>query len=214
MIDIKIPNIEDVIVPEKYIELFNNISLETQTKKAQNHNLSKEFFEQSIKQLQKRPYYLTSLARIFNSKNILEVGTAQGLQFFSFAEYVKEIDGHVWSCDIIDVRNEKYSEIYKDYTTFCLGNSKNLAESLKDKKIDLFYIDGAHDYGDVIKDVYNLRNLQSENPIWIFDDFDERFGCFHDIKKLCQLKQKHLIYKVGETASGNPNHQVVIFEKI
>jgi len=166
-----------------------------------------------LKQLSKRPYYLSSIAEKFNAKNIVEVGTAEGLQFFSFAEHVSNNNGHVWSCDIVDKRNKAYMDKYKDVTTFCLGDSGVLASKLTEK-IDLFYIDASHETGEVLKDVINLVKWQSENPVWIFDDFDKRFGCFSDIQKLCKTSGRFKIYRVGNAASGNPNHQAIIFGRI
>ena len=78
----------------------------------------------------------------------------------------------------------------------------------------MFYIDGAHGTGDVIKDVYFLKKLQSENPVWIFDDYDQRFGCYNDILAIMKIAKKFKVYSVGNTASGNPNHQVVIYGKL
>jgi hypothetical protein len=77
----------------------------------------------------------------------------------------------------------------------------------------LFYIDGAHDYGDVIKDVWNLRDVQSDDPVWIFDDYDERFGCYRDIEALMRDKEDFKKYRVGNAASGNPNHQAMVRSK-
>ena len=62
----------------------------------------------------------------------------------------------------------------------------------------------------MLNDINNLKHLQSDEPIWIFDDFDERFGCINDIFSLCQASRMFKIYKVGKTASGNPSHQAVI----
>tara|TARA_R100001129_G_scaffold184781_2_gene170682 strand:+ start:106 stop:756 length:651 start_codon:yes stop_codon:yes gene_type:complete len=207
-----LPNIKDTLVPKDYDNLYMDISYDVQIRKSKNYGLTEQFAEQCIKQLKKRPYYLIQLAKIFEVKNIAEVGTAEGLQFFSFAKYAKEIGGHVWSCDIKDVRNKEYSIKYGENTTFCLGDSAILSEEI-DKKIDMFYIDGAHDYGSVIKDIINLKKHQSENPIWIFDDYDERFGCYSDIKRICDAK-KSFKYFVGNTASGYPNHQALIVGKL
>ena len=207
-----IEDISTVIPPEEYINIWREISQDVQERKALNYNLTEEIKKECFVQLQRRPFYLSSIAERFGVKNIAEVGTAEGLQFYSFAHMLRQSEGHIWSCDIKDVRNEEYAKKYQNETTFCLGNSKTLKEEIKKigKTIDMFYIDGAHDYGDVIRDVFHLREVQSENPIWIFDDFDERFGCYNDIQKLIANKTDLKIYRVGNAASGNPNHQVII----
>ena len=208
-----VPNFEDVEVPDKYMDIWRDISLKVQLRKAKNHQLTSQQTEECLQQLCKRPYYLVSLAKKYGVKNIVEVGTAEGLQFFSFANYLSDIGGKIWSCDIKDVRNKEYKEKFEDTTNFCLGNSEALSKVVKES-IDMFYIDGAHDYGSVVRDVVNLKKLQSENPIWIFDDFDERFGCYRDIKRLCEMKKVYKVYRVGNAGSGNPNHQVIIFGKL
>ncbi len=108
----------------------------------------------------------------------------------------------------------KYAE--SDCTTFCLGDSKVLSKQLKEDniKIDLFYIDGDHRRGAVLRDVLNLREHQSDKCVWIFDDYDTRFGCFQDINMLRQRNENFQIYRVGDAASGNPNHQVIICGKL
>lgn len=211
----KLQDIEDVsliVPPDEYVKIWEDVSKEVQERKALNYRLTNEAKEKCFTELKRRPYYLSSIAERYGVKTIAEVGTAQGLQFYSFAHMLKKNDGKIWSCDIIDVRNKEYAEIYKDQATFCLGDSAKLKEVIKKEgqKIDLFYIDGAHDYGDVIRDVFNLREVQSENPIWIFDDFDTRFGCYIDIEKLIANRSDVKIYRVGNAASGNPNHQVIV----
>jgi predicted O-methyltransferase YrrM len=208
----QIEDISEVNPPEEYIKIWEDVSKEVQERKALNYRLSEEAKNKCFTELQRRPYYLASIAERLGVKTIAEVGTAQGLQFYSFAHMLKNYNGKIWSCDIIDVRNQEYAEKYKTETRFCLGDSQKLKEQIKEDncKIDLFYIDGAHDYGDVIRDVYNLKEVQSENPIWIFDDFDERFGCYRDIQMLMEKKDDVRVYRVGNAASGNPNHQVIV----
>jgi len=205
--------IENLVVPTNYMDLWRQINLPIQKLKAKNHGLSAEKARKCFGQLHKRAYFLTRVANFFNVKNILEVGTAEGWQFFSFAEYAKEVDGHVWSCDLRDVRHKESSEKYNN-TTFHMGDSKSLKDVVGNEKIDLFYIDGSHDKGSVLRDVLNLRELQSDDCIWVFDDYDFRFGCFQDIKFICDQAENYKVYSVGETASGRPNHQVIVFEQI
>ena len=214
MTNIKISQIEDIsqiTPPKEYVDIWKEISYKVQKQKALNHNLSEEAAATCFLQLQKRPYYLSSIAERLGVKNIAEVGTAEGLQFYTFAHSLQKTGGHLWSCDIKDVRDLQYRDKFNN-TTFVKGDSKVLAEQIKNqgKKIDLFYIDGAHDYGDVVKDVVNLKEVQSENPVWVFDDYDERFGCYQDIRRLLKKSDDFKIYHVGNAASGNPNHQVII----
>lgn len=211
-----ITNFSSIDPPETYKLIWKEVSMATQIKKANNHGLKRGEVISSFQQLVKRPYFLCELAKQFQCENFAEVGTAQGLQFFSFAHYNNEKSGHVWSCDIQDVRNKVYVEKYKHNTSFCLGDSAKLATDIlsSGEKIDFFYIDGAHRKGSVIQDVKNLKITQSENPIWVFDDFDTRFGCYEDIKYLCMKNKNFAVYRVGDAASGNPNHQVVIVGKI
>jgi hypothetical protein len=213
-------NIEDCEPTKRYMQMWKEISYDVQSQKAKNHNLSLQEKAECFKSLSRRPYYLAKLAEEFKVSNIAEVGTAEGLQFYSFAEYASNSynwpPGHVWSCDIRDVRNRVYIEKYSNNSTFVPGTSAALAKELKknDIKIDLFYIDADHRKGAIIHDVANLRKFQTENTIWIFDDFDKRFGCYEDIQMLCKVNKKFKIYRVGNAASGNPNHQVIIFGKI
>lgn len=208
--------IQDLEVPTKYQDIWIQLNFATQKQKAINHGLSEQQTQEAFSQLIKRPYFLVKLAEYFDCKYMLEVGTAKGLQFFSLAESRLGKEGHVWSCDIKDVCSKKFAERYKENTNFVNGTSAQLAQSLNGMPIaiDFFYIDGAHDRGSVLKDVDNLKTLQSDNPIWVFDDFDVRFGCFQDIKDLCIKNGKFFIYRVGNTASGQPNHQAIIFGKI
>jgi hypothetical protein len=79
-------------------------------------------------------------------------------------------------------------------------------------KKDLFYIDGNHDRGIVVQDVVNLQGNQDPDapPVWIFDDFDKRFGCYLDIWELSLFSKKFKVYEIGQTASGKPSHQVIL----
>ena len=206
--------LEDIQLPPKYLELWNEINLSIQLNKASTYNLPEEEKGKILDKLSKRAYFLSTIADHFSAKNILEVGTAEGWQFFSFAEYCKGVGGKVWSCDIDDRRHKKYIEEYEDVATFSLGDSKTLADKLNAEniKIDLFYVDGSHDRNAVLKDIANLKSVQSEGslPVWIFDDYDDRFGCYHDISMVLKSSPSYFVYSPGRTASGNPTHQAII----
>jgi len=205
-------DLNNLELPKKYVELWENINLPIQLKKAEQNNIKN--LESFMSKLSKRSYFLCEIARKYNAKNILEIGTAAGWQFFSFAEYCKHNNGSVWSCDISDKRNKNYITEYEDVAKFVLGDSKKLSDFVKsqNKKIDLFYIDGCHAKGSVLKDVYNLKDLQSteKTPIWIFDDFDKRFGCHDDISTLLNSSKCYYVYSPVHPAVGSPNYQAII----
>ena len=158
---------------------------------------------------------MTCIAKKFNAKNIVEVGTAEGWQFYSFAEYCSQSDGHVWSCDIHDKHSKPHAKKYENTATFVHGDSAKLADYIESLgvEIDLFYIDGSHEEGAVLEDVKNLKKLQTKDktPIWIFDDYDDRFGCYNDIHKIAKSATQYMVYSPGLTASNNPTHQMLLF---
>mgnify|MGYP003642615342 FL=1 len=221
--------VEHVALPETYQKLWDEINLPIQLKKA-NQN-TPVFHPQSkwtvgsveqlvdrdttLNKLSKRAYYLTQIAQKFNVKNIVEVGTAEGWQFYSFAEYCAQNNGHVWSCDIEDKHSKSHAKEYKDTATFIHGDSAKLSDHIENLgiEIDLFYIDGSHEEGAVLQDVKNLKKLQSSEkmPIWIFDDYDERFGCYQDIHKIAKAANQYMVYSPGKTASNSPTHQLVLY---
>ncbi len=212
----KVGKLSNLVIPEQYKKIWDEVNLAVQVRKGKNHNLKKQQLEQCLEELHKRAFYLVSLADFIGAKNIAEVGTAQGWQFYSFVEYAKTKLGHVWSCDIKDVRDKNYVEKHNSNNTFVLGTSEKLSQviSEQEQKIDMFYIDGSHQAKAVLTDILNLRKLQSDNCVWVFDDCDVRFGCCREIQMLKKINNRFKIYRVGNTASGNPSHQVIIFGKL
>lgn len=209
-------SISTIQVPEEYQKLWEDINLPIQNKKLDSANIvSNKRRREILKNLSRRGYYLTRVAEAFEVSRIAEVGTAEGWQFYNFCKYVSDSgmdSGAVFSCDPRDVRDRAYSEKYEKDTRFSYINatSKEMSDLAKD--IDMFYIDGLHDKGTVVTDVINLENSQSntKKPVWVFDDFDKRFGCAQEIFNLCQTARAFKIYKVGETASGYPSHQAIV----
>ena len=206
-------NLRSIELPESYEKLWNDINLPMQSKKLDNANIFNQERRLSILEgLKKRAYYLTRVAEMHDVKNILEVGTAEGWQFFSFGEYAKEASGKVYSCDPRDVRSNSHILEYEKECTYYQATSKELGENSSIQDIEMFYIDGLHDENTVITDVVNLISTQAKNktPLWVFDDFDVRFGCFKDISTLINSSNGFKIWDIGLTASGQPSHQVLI----
>lgn len=210
--------IETVVVPDAYREIWESVNLQIQEEKlTQCGILDPVRRSEILASLMRRAYYLVCLAKEHDSVNIAEVGTAQGWQYYSFCEYASTVGGLVFSCDIRDVRNSQNRLKYEEENSighFSLGGATSMAE--KASEIDFFYIDGSHDSGAVISDIISLLKCQRKDKksIWVFDDFDTRFGCFKDIAQICIQSRMFKIMKVGVTASGNPNHQAIVMAHI
>lgn len=213
----KYGDVGSIKVPDSYDILWKEINEEIQNGKLDSVGIKDEETRSEIlTKLSKRSFYLTRVAEVFKKKNIAEVGTSQGWQYYTFCKYVDEEapEGSVSSCDPWDKRNLKYKSMYdeKDPKKFSYfkGTSKEMSQGISQK--DLFYIDGNHDRGIVVQDVFHLQRNQDLDspPVWIFDDFDKRFGCYLDIWELSLFSKKFKVYEIGQTASGKPSHQVIL----
>lgn len=192
-----------------YQAIWEDVYLPSQQKKVFDNKLNESDKIKAFNGLSKRGYFLCQLYDFFECKNVAEVGTAEGFQFFSFCHHIGK-RGHIYSCDIRDVRNKKYAEKYNN-NTFVNGTSKEMSNKILDDKrnIDLFWIDGAHHNTAVLNDVIRLSKTQSENPIWVFDDFNERFGAFGELQFISKLSSSYTI-SLGPTASGKPNTTLIM----
>jgi len=198
---------------EPYVSLWNELYRPSQEKKIIENNVSEEVKLKAFNGLSKRGKFLCDIYDFFECKNIAEVGTAEGYQFFTFCNHIqkKETDCKVYTCDIRDVRNNTYINKYGNIENFVAGTSKEMADKIisDENKIDLFWIDGAHTTSAVLYDVLRLAKTQSKNAIWLFDDFNKRFGIYEEINFLSNFNQSHSL-SLGPTASGKPNNMLIL----
>lgn len=214
----KYGNVRNIEVPENYDKIWRDTNLSVQEQKLDTAGITDDSERQQILNGQiRRNFYLTRIAEIYDVKNIAEVGTAQGGQFYSFCEYASNVGGKVFSCDTRDVRSADYIKKFEhemNIGKFIMGTSSQLASEISD--IDLFYIDGSHDNGAVIADVINLKSAQTKEKmsVWIMNDFDVRFGCWNDIMQICAASHKFKVYRVGKSGSGQESHQALFVGRI
>ncbi len=187
-------------------------SLQTITrKKVTDFNIDEDVKKLAFNGLSKRGKFLCDFANFFDIKNIAEVGTAEGFQFYTFSENFKEVkESSVYTCDVRDVRHQDYIDKY-DNSFFVFGNSKEMSRKIisDNKEIELFWIDGAHHSSAVLFDVITLSKTASKNCIWIFDDFNERFGAFNELNFLKAMADESYTISLGPTASGRPNNMLI-----
>ena len=202
-------NLNENIKDESYKKIWEDVYLPSQEKKAIENKISDDIKVKAFNGLSKRGYFLCQLYDFFECKNIAEVGTAEGFQFFTFCHHVGE-KGTVYTCDIRDVRELSYIGKYNN-GEFVSGTSREMSEKIinDNKKIDLYWIDGAHHNSAVLHDVIRLAKTQSKNPIWVFDDFNERFGAYQEIEFISKLAPSFKI-SLGPSASGKPNTTLIV----
>jgi predicted O-methyltransferase YrrM len=112
----------------------------------------------------------------FNSATFVEIGTWKGQSIMYLAERVKELNKKIKiygvdtfkgckehiEADIIDpvLLNDTLYEVYlknieplKEYIITIKGNSHDVYNQFEDESIDFLFIDGSHEYKDVLKDL-------------------------------------------------------------
>ena len=203
-------DISNTFDKKDYNDIWKDLYLPSQEKKAKENNLSEIEKNKAFNGLSKRGYFLCQLFDFFECKNIAEVGTAEGFQFYTFCHHLKQ-NGNVYTCDIRDVRKKSYIEKYKN-GTFVNGTANEMSKVIlgDNNKIDFFWIDGGHHNSAVLFDVIKLSKTQSSNAIWVFDDFNERFGAYNEIKFLSQIAEESSVVSLGPTASGKKNTMLIL----
>jgi predicted O-methyltransferase YrrM len=193
--------------------IFDKVILDTQQKKLdQNLIFDPEKRNLILTQLNVRPALLVHIADVYRNHgsrfdNFVEVGTAQGMQSVCFAECFP--DSNVYTCDIKDDRDKTTKE--KENIHFFLSNSIEMSKNIKaDTKFDLCWIDGAHDTYSVITDFISIFSKTHAETVWVFDDFDNRFGCHGDIMTLSKHFSETYVLELGSTASGNPSRIAIM----
>tara|TARA_R110000822_G_scaffold310491_1_gene443471 strand:+ start:382 stop:1056 length:675 start_codon:yes stop_codon:yes gene_type:complete len=201
-------------ITQKHKLIWENVYLPSQIKKVNENNLSNDLKEKAFNTLINRGHLLKVIHEYFNFKNFAEVGTAEGYQTFVMADHIGN-KGQCYTCDIRDVRYNKYSEEFKSNCFFTLGDSSLMAQTILEnkQKIDLFWVDGNHSSGGVLYDVIRLSKTQSKNCIWVFDDFNKRFGAFNEIAFLSRFG-KSVSFDMGITGSGGKNTIMILEGRI
>ncbi len=180
-----------------------------------------------------RGIYLRDIAIREQCKVFLEIGTARGWQSMLWSNYLhdKRInDGAVYTCDIIGMDESCFQtpvtgterlsrrQLWQKHTKphnqihFFLREAESLAANVNHPP-DMVYIDGEHTKEAVLKDFYEVYPLCSEDTIFVFDDFDDRFpgvqAAVNDIAGSTKSKVNIITfepyqYRIGIMRIGKP----------
>ena len=208
-------------VENKFIDEQNNLFKENNLNREEGlkifSNLAAEFQLLKNETSSEHQILLSSISKNFNIKNILEIGTYNGINSLMLSKLFSSAD-----IDTIDLPDDDYT--FKN--TYGRDNSKKLKEIInirntimnannkinfiqknsvnllnEKKKYDLIWIDGAHGYPVVTMDIINSVNLLSNNGIILCDDVwidappaqDKIYHSLASYETLIQLKENNII---------------------
>lgn len=174
-----------------YVQIFikKRISIKYKTKKLQflkkckNLNFQqRDFFVNNINSW----LFIFDKYDLFNkSLTALEIGSYEGrssLFLLSFLNKIKLtcVDTFKPSIELREYNEKKFHKIYKNFKSNTAKYSKKLIVikntsafffKKNKKKYDLIYVDGSHEYKDVVHDAKKAFFYLNNNGIIIFDDF-------------------------------------------
>ena len=115
-------------------------------------------------------FMIYCIVRGIKPKSILEIGVRSGISTLAICEAI--IDGELivdYNCCEINERCRQVQTRTKAPLTFHIMSSDQLAEKWN-KKIDLLFIDGCHEYSQVKKDYLNFGKFVNPNGFIFFHD--------------------------------------------
>lgn len=162
--------------------------------------------------------FITNICKELNPKKVLEIGSGWGISSSAMLSCLPDM--HLTTIDPRDDLKEfdARTKAYKNRITKMNGrsgdnplnpkyHSKNfkILEKLTDK-FDFIYIDGSHDYKDVLYDLTQSLKLINTGGIIALDDYfhKDNFGGSYGVNKavaeVCKLN--NLVFKVYPNAHG------------
>lgn len=172
--------------------------------------------------------------KTFTNQNyfkILEVGTARGFSSIIMSKAILDSKkkGKIFTIDIIPHNKKIYwntiddlegpqtrkhllrsYEKYLKSIKFLTGQSLNIIKNIKTRQFNFIFLDGNHDFYNVIKEYDLVKNLQKKNDILLLDDVTPKK--FDGIVKLLNIIKKENKYTIRKITS-NPKRGYAILKK-
>ncbi len=180
--------------------------------------IKEDWFSHNINTLD---YFFTKNNYYQKKINMLEIGSYEGNSSFFFLKYFPKLN---LTCidtfeGSIEQENKNFSQVYENFKFNLSGYEKRL-KIVKDTSdnffnspntdlYDLIYIDGSHNYKDVLNDARNSYKLLNKNGYLIFDDFLWDFYSDPNENPLGAIKQflKENFFKLNIVSIG---YQIIL----
>jgi predicted O-methyltransferase YrrM len=168
-------------------------------------------------------YFFTKIYDTQKIKNVLEIGSYEGASSVFFLNLSQDCNIYcvdTWSEKFtagVSRQNINYKKVertfdlnLKNYRTRlrkCKNNSDFFFKNIKKKLLfDIIYIDGSHDYKDVLNDAYNSFNYLRSGGVMIFDDL-LKSETLKAILNFVKKKENHIYILMVY-------HQIILQKKI
>ena len=127
-------------------------------------------------QVKEQTEFLREIVNDESINNVMEIGFNGGHSaelFLSSNKNIKLTSFDIGVHDYMKLGKEFIDKTYPDRHTLIIGDSLNTVPEYfkkENKKFDLIFIDGGHQYEVAKGDIINCKNLAHENTIVILDD--------------------------------------------
>ena len=133
-------------------------------------------FEGYSQQVKGQVDFLTNIVNDKSINNVMEIGFNGGHSaelFLSSNKNINLVSFDIGVHDYMKLGKEFIDKTYPDRHTLIVGDSLNTVPEYfkkENKKFDLIFIDGGHDYNIAKGDIANCKNLAHDKTIVIIDD--------------------------------------------
>jgi len=118
--------------------------------------------------------FLYETAKSYPGARILELGSRKGNSTLAFLAAAKEVNGHVWSCDIENVARDPAGMLFWSRIpcwTFIHGDDMDPAvQEQLPGEIDVFFLDTSHEYEHTLAELRAYMPRVAPGGIALFHD--------------------------------------------
>lgn len=163
---------------------------------------------------------------------IVETGTARGFSALCMAKALSDASTDAtiitfdllphnrpiyWNC-IDDHEGKKsraqllqpWQALVDEYLIFCNGDTREKLRDIDFKRVHFAFLDGAHNYDDIMFEFNRIKNKQQPGDVIVFDDYDQAkfFSLTKGIDEICE---KHRYQK--QVIQASPERTFVVATK-